>query len=825
MGLREYWRKRDFAVTPEPRGTESPAGPAGAEERTFIIQKHAASHLHYDFRLELEGVLKSWSVPKGPSLDPEVKRLAMHTEDHPLEYGDFEGIIPKGQYGGGTVLLWERGTWVPLEDPHKGYRAGKLKFQLRGEKLRGGFTLVRTRGRDDDDEGRSWLLIKENDAEARPTKEYNVVESRPESVATGRQLDEIAAAKDRVWHSNRAETPAQEKRGAGRRGARVDDGWDRVAGQVEGARKAAMPAKVRPQLPRHLRASQSGAAAGKSKAAAGKSKAAASKSKTAAEVPDGEGWLHEIQYDGCRTMARIEDGRVRLLDEKGKEIAGRFEPIAAALAKLGLTSALLDGEVTLLRQDGTTAPPPSSDTAAPGEGEVVYFVFDLLYLEGHDLTASPLSARKQALGRLLGASQRGAGPLRYSDHIEGSWEEVLRNGCKLSLKGIVSKRSDAPYAPGRGPGWVQASCGAAPRQEQEEPARGRGERAAAKKTTKGRAAEKTTSGRAAEKTTSGRAAEKTTKGRAAPAKGGGRGDEGEGDSVAGVRLSHPDRVLYPEQGITKRELALYYASIAEHMVPHVQDRPLTLVRCPEGTESECVYMKHGRAWGPSALRRVMIQEKTKTGEYLVADSAEALVSLAQMGILEIHTWNSTVSRLEQPDRVVFDLDPDPSVPWERVVAAALLLRERLEELDLESFVKTTGGKGFHVVVPLAPSSGWDECLAFTKALSGELARREPEAYTIAVSKAQRKGKIFIDYLRNTRGATSVAAYSTRARSGAPVSAPLSWDELGPELRSDHFTIRNLPQRLASQKADPWARYGKVRQKITAAMRRAVGLRS
>ncbi|AUX40622.1 ATP-dependent DNA ligase [Sorangium cellulosum] len=804
MGLREYWRKRDFAVTPEPRGAEVPDEPAGAEERTFIIQKHAASHLHYDFRLELEGVLKSWSVPKGPSLDPEVKRLAMHTEDHPLEYGDFEGIIPKGQYGGGTVLLWERGTWVPLENPHKGYHAGKLKFLLRGEKLRGGFTLVRTRGRDDDDEGRSWLLIKENDAEARPTKEYNVVEARPESVATGRQLDEIAAAKDRVWHSNRAEKPPKQGRGAVRRGERVDDGWARVAGQVEGAREAVMPAKVRPQLPRHLPASKSkaaarksGTAAGKAKAAAGKAKAAAGKAKAAAEVPDGAGWLHEIQYDGCRTMARIEDGHVRLLDEKGKEIAGRFEHIAAALAKLGLTTALLDGEVTVLRRDGTTAPPPSSDRAAPGEGEVVYFVFDLLYLEGHDLTASPLSARKQALARLLGASQRGAGPLRYSDHIEGSWEEVLRNGCQLSLKGIVSKRSDAPYAPGRGPGWVRASCGAAPGEEQEEPARGRGERAATK-------------------------TKKTTKKRAAPAEGGRRKDD-EGVSVAGVRLSHPDRVLYPEQGITKRELALYYASIAERMVPHVQDRPLTLVRCPEGTESECVYMKHGRAWGPSALRRVMIQEKTKTGEYLVADSAEALVSLAQMGILEIHTWNSTVSRLEQPDRVVFDLDPDPSVPWERVVAAALLLRERLEELDLESFVKTTGGKGFHVVVPLAPSSGWDECLAFTKALSGEIARREPEAYTIAVSKAQRKGKIFIDYLRNTRGATSVAAYSTRARPGAPVSAPLSWDELGPELRSDHVTIRNLPQRLASLKADPWARYGKVRQKITAAMRRAVGI--
>ncbi|WP_433934590.1 non-homologous end-joining DNA ligase [Sorangium cellulosum] len=793
MGLREYWRKRDFSITPEPRGEEVAAAPADAEERTYIIQKHAASHLHYDFRLELEGVLKSWSVPKGPSLDPEVKRLAMHTEDHPLDYGDFEGIIPRGQYGGGTVLLWDRGTWVPVENPHKGYHAGKLKFLLRGEKLRGGFTLVRTRGRYDDDEGRSWLLIKENDAEARPAKDYSIVDARPESVATGRQLDEIAAAKDRVWQSNRTEKSAEKsakktaKEAAEKQaspGRRARGGPARAAGRVEGAREAAMPEKVRPQMPKRL--------------PAGKAKGKAS------GAPDGEGWLHEIQVDGLRIMARVEDGRVRLVDERGKDVEGRFEHIAAAIAGLGLKSALLDGEVAALRRDGTTAPPPSSARAASREGEVVYFVFDLLYLEGRDLMASPLSARKQALQRLLGSP--GAGALRYADHVEGSWEEVLQKGCQLSLKGIVSKRVDAPYAPGRGPGWVVASCGGAAGRAREKPEKP--EKKAKTKPARGAGA---------------RAAPgKAARARAAAAEG---ADDGEGDSVLGVRLSHPDKVLYPEQGITKRELARYYASIAGRMVPHVKDRPLTLVRCPEGAERECIYMKHSKVWGPSALRRVTIQEKTKAGEYLVADSAEALVSLAQMGILEIHTWNSTVSKLELPDRVVFDLDPDPSVSLERVIAAALLLRQRLDELGLESFVKTTGGKGFHIVVPLAPVSGWDECLAFTKALAGDIARRDPKGYTIAVSKAQRKGKIFIDYLRNTRGATSVAVYSTRARPGAPVSAPLSWDELGPEVRPDQFTIRNLPERLGSLKADPWARYGKVRQKITPAMLRALGIRA
>ncbi|XXX79497.1 non-homologous end-joining DNA ligase [Sorangium sp. So ce134] len=791
MGLREYRRKRDFSITPEPRGQEAAAAPAEAEERTFIIQKHAASHLHYDFRLELEGVLKSWSVPKGPSLDPEVKRLAMHTEDHPLEYGDFEGIIPRGQYGGGTVLLWDRGTWVPLENPHKGYHAGKLKFLLRGEKLRGGFTLVKTRGRDDD-EGRRWLLIKDDDAEARAAKEYSVVDARPESVASGRQLDEIAAAKDRVLHSNRAEKESK-KAAAGGRGARGEGGWARVARRVEGAREAAMPKKVRPQLPERLPARK----------AKGKPRGA----------PEGGGWLHEIQVDGCRIMARVEDGRVRLVDERGKEQEGRFEPIAAAIAGLGLKSALLDGEVAVLRRDGTTAPPPPRAKAAARAGEIVYFVFDLLYLEGHDLMASPLSARKRALQRLLRGS--GGGPLRYADHVEGSWEEVVEKGCQLSLKGIVSKRIDAPYVPGRGPGWVRASCGSAPAGE-----KGKSVKAAAARSSE-RAA-KGASGRAAKGASERAAPRKSAGARSRQAR---DAEDDEGASVAGVRLSHPDRVLYPSQGITKRELALYYASVADWMVPHVKGRPLTLVRCPEGAESECVYVKHAKVWGPSALRRVTIQEKTKAGEYLVADSAEALVSLAQMKILEIHTWNSTTSRLEKPDRVVFDLDPDPAVAWERVIAAALLLRERLAELGLESFVKTTGGKGLHVVVPLAPSSGWDECLAFTKALAGDIARREPKRYTIAVSKAQRKGKIFIDYLRNTRGATSVAAYSTRARPGAPVSAPLSWDELGPEARSDRFTLRSLPERLAALRADPWAGYAEVRQKITAAMRRALGMQA
>lgn len=428
MGLREYWKKRDFSATPEPRGEEKKAR---TEDLSFVIQKHAASHLHYDFRLELGGVLKSWSVPKGPSLDPAVKRLAMHTEDHPIDYGDFEGIIPKGQYGGGTVLLWDRGRWIPQGDAFKGYHSGKLKFRLEGEKLRGGFTLVKTRGQDARDDERGWLLIKEDDGEARRIDELSIVEARPESVATGRSMEEIAAAQDRVWQSNRAEGKKQPaRRGAPPAKAKAKRGdVASVAARVKGARKGPLPERVRPELPKSVR-----------------------------EPPSGEGWLHEIHYDGVRVLARIEGGSARLLDARGKDVTGRFPLIAADVEALGAKDTLLDGEVTVLLPDGTTSPPPRTGARPPEGGEVVYFAFDLLHLDGYDLTEAPLLARKATLEQLLGAGRSAAGPIRYSGHISGSGKEVFQNGCKLSLKGIVSKRSDGPYEQGRSEGWVSAAC-------------------------------------------------------------------------------------------------------------------------------------------------------------------------------------------------------------------------------------------------------------------------------------------------------------------------------------------------------------------------------
>jgi len=520
MGLRDYRRKRDFRKTPEPAGAV--ADVSRSKSRTFVVQKHAASRLHYDFRLELEGVLKSWAIPKGPSLDPADKRLAMHVEDHPLEYGSFEGIIPKGQYGGGTVLLWDHGTWEPVGDPHKAYRAGSLKFTLNGEKLRGGFALVKIGARRSDRaDDRSWLLIKERDRQASAGHAKPIVESQPDSVTSGRSLEQIAAAGDRVWQSNRGDDAEAPPESAPRRAARAVDG------------------------------------------------------------------------------------------HRSKQSA-----------------------------------------TAPGE-----------------------------------------------------------------------------------------------------------------------------------------------------------------TSVAGVRLTHADRVLYPRLGTTKLDLARFYESIAEWILPHLADRPTTLVRCPEGVGKKCFYQKHTGYWAPESLRRVKIQEKRKVGEYLIVDSLAALVGLVQIGILEIHTWNSVVARLEQPDRVVFDLDPGPGVAWADVIECARLIRDALGDIKLASFVKTTGGKGLHVVVPFAPGPSWDETTEFSRIVAEAVVRANPRRYLARMAKAERRGKIFIDYLRNTRGATSVAAYSTRAKPEATVSVPLTWDELSPRNTSDHFTLANLRARLAGLKADPWAAYWKTRQAL------------
>ena len=888
MGLKEYYRKRDFGITPEPRGKEKKA-----KGRSFVIQKHAATRLHYDFRLEMEGVLKSWAVPKGPSLDPKDKRLAMMTEDHPVEYGGFEGIIPKGQYGGGTVLLWDRGTWEPIEDPHAGLRKGNLKFRLSGEKLQGGFALVKIKGRDARDSEKTWLLIKEKDEFVRPG--YDITEARPESVTTGRTLDEIAADRDRVWDSGVGEVKVKK----GKKAATVDPS------KLPGARQAPLPASVQAQLATPV-----------------------------TDPPAGDEWLHEMKFDGYRILSHIEKGRVRLVSRNGKDWTERFTALTGAIGGLA-ERAVLDGEVAVLLPGGNTSFQALQNFMSGAKGgQLVYYVFDLLYLDGYDLTGVVLEERKATLQQLLAGARGGA--IRYSDHVVGQGREVFENACRMKVEGIVSKRRDMPYTPGRTRGWLKVKC----HQEQEvviggftEPEgtrTGLGALLIGVHDTNGRlvyagkvgtgftdkvltdlrrkleAREQKTSPFSAgtglprnahwvkpelvaevaftEWTSDGHLRHPTFRGLredkppaqvvretpeptaqavaeaedevAAPRKAtgkskrtttarkssGGSGGVGEPPRlmerarihsarakttkeevvVAGIRISNPDRVVYPGQGLTKRDIALYYQSIHEHILPHLVGRPTTLVRCPEGMGKPCFYQKHIGYWAPDSLRRVKIQEKKKVGEYLVVDDLAGVIGLAQMGILEIHTWNSTVDHLEQPDRLVFDLDPDAAVGWAAVVKTAERVRDLLDGLGLAAYVKTTGGKGLHVVTPLRPEAGWDECADFSRVLSEALARQHPDEYLTEASKAARKGKIFIDWLRNIRGATSIAAYSTRAKAGAPVSAPVTWEEL-PKTRPDQYTVETMPRRLASLTKDPWAGYEKAAKPLSAALNRVGSL--
>jgi bifunctional non-homologous end joining protein LigD len=794
----------------------------------------------------------------------------MHTEDHPLDYGGFEGVIPEGQYGGGTVLLWDRGTWAPIEDPHKGYRAGKLKFRLDGEKLKGGWTLVKIRGRDARDDEKSWLLIKETDETARPAARFNVTEEMPLSVETGRDMETIARERDAVWESKVVDKP---KGGRWRPKASAPKTAPSPAG-VAGARKGPMPRVLRPQL-----------------------------ATLVTEAPPGDAWLHELKFDGYRILGRLQGGRARLVSRNGNDWTGNFPSLAAAIEALPVSQALIDGEVAVLMPDGTTSFQALQNALSQrDQGELVYFAFDLPYLEGYDLTRARLEDRKAALASLIS----GAGTaVRYSAHVVGSGQAFFENACRMRLEGIVSKRRDAPYESRRGGSWLKVKC--LRRQEVviggwTEPSGARTglgallvgvqeggglayvgkvgtgytekvlkdlrrrlgalEQASAPFSPKPKGVgaahwakpelvaevaftEWTGDGKMRHPSFQGLRADKPARevvreretptetvappaepprprrsnepAPKAAAKSGARPSshaKGESEAtVAGVRLTHPDRVLYPAPGITKRDLAAFYESIAKWVLPHVVGRPLTLVRCPEGLEKECFYMKHSGVWAPPALRRVKIKEKTKTGDYLVVDDLAGVISLVQMGILEIHTWNSPADSVEEPNRIVFDLDPGPEVAFDKVMAGARLLRESLRSVGLESFVKTTGGKGLHIVVPLAAGHGWDETFGFSELVAGQIVKEDPRTYTDSMPKAGRQAKILIDVLRNNRGSTSVAAYSTRARPEAPVSVPLAWDELQRDLRPDQYTVENLPRRLSSLKADPWARYFTLRQKL------------
>ncbi len=907
MPLAEYRRKRNFSVTPEPAGKPARAAAKkkktkarAAPKLTFVIQKHAARRLHYDFRLEMDGVLRSWAVPKGPSLDPGEKRLAVHVEDHPLEYGDFEGVIPEGQYGGGTVLLWDNGTWQPEGDPVRDYRAGKLKFRLDGKKLKGGWMLVRTRGRGDDDGKENWLLIKERDESARPGSGDAVVRERPESAASGQTIEEIAADPQRVWESNREEKEAASGSARARIRAAAKKAAARQAGArrgkkgaqatapraaaaldpspLPGARKARMPHDVEPQL-----------------------------ATLVAEPPPGPEWLHEIKYDGYRLLCALADGSARLLTRHAKDWSDRFAGVARAAAALPARQALVDGEVVVLQPDGTTSFQALQNALNNRRAEdLVYFAFDLLYLDGWDIRAAPLAERKRLLAALLAGDPAG-GTVRLSDHVAGRGEEFFRHACGAGLEGMVAKRADRPYRSGRGRDWLKVKC--LERQEFvivgfTDPERsrvgfgalllavrdpqakehgglvfagkvgtgfdertlrdlrrrlGKLERATPAFANAPRGAEARRSHWVEPKLVAEVAfTEWTDEGllrhpsfvglredkkpaevvrerpqpvakAAAAERGAATGAPNPGRrrkeavEIAGVRLSNPEKVLYPEQGLTKRDLALYYERIADWILPHLVGRPLTLLRCPEGRTKQCFFQKHMSEHVPDSIERVQVEEGADAAPYGAVRSLHGLITLVQMGVLEIHVWGAHSDNVERPDLMVFDLDPDEGLAWARVAEAARRMRDRLAELGLRSFLKTTGGKGLHVVAPVARRLGWDDFKAFSKALVEGIVAAEPRLYTAKIPKASRKGKVFLDYLRNGRDATAIVAYSTRARPGATVSTPLAWEELDdPDLRGDRFTVETVPGRLeALGGADPWKDVLTIRQSITAAMRKVV----
>jgi bifunctional non-homologous end joining protein LigD len=871
MGLVEYRKKRNFSLTPEPPPVEGKTG-----GNSFVVQKHAASHLHYDFRLEHDGVLKSWSVPKGPCFDPAVKRLAMMTEDHPVAYGDFEGIIPKGEYGGGTVMVWDQGTWSPVEDATAGFAKGSLKFELHGEKLRGRWALVRIRGKQGPrDQQRTWLLIKERDQLARPEADFDVTTAQPDSAASGRTLEQIAAAEDRVWHSNRTETKGNGKAkinvsNVSARVAKKPAATKAVAGKPvappPGAPKGKLPAFVSPQL-----------------------------ATLVSEAPTGDDWLHEIKFDGFRILARRDGANVTLATRSGQDWTARFAPVEQALAALPGRQLLIDGEVAVLLADGTTSFQGLQNQgkgAADGQS-LVYFVFDLLHLDGHDLRPLPLEARKAVLAQLVGLGKHGV--IRYADHVVGNGPAFFAQACKTHLEGIVSKRRDRPYITGRAPDWVKTKCiqrqefviggftlpnggrkgigallvgyneggelryagkvGTGYTQKSALDLRARLDKLAQKTSpfappikpaVKGahwvKAAllaevsftEMTADGKLRHPSFQGLREDKPAKevGREMPKSPAEIDDSAEPATktkpkakpptaraaaadtlVSGVKLTHPDRVLYPAVNLTKRDLAAYYEAIADHILPAVRNRPLSLVRCPEGVNGASFYMKHPPKGASAELRTVAIRESNKTADYLVADSLAAIIALVQMSVLEIHTWNSSADGLENPDRVIFDLDPGPRVPWADVVAGARAIRARVEKLGFATFVKTTGGKGLHVVVPLVADSTWDSQFAFAHLIAETLVSEDPARYTTAMPKEGREAKILIDFFRNRRGATAVAAFSTRKHQQASVSLPVEWDEIEDFSPDRPFTVATVPARLAGQKRDPWHDYERSRKSL------------
>jgi bifunctional non-homologous end joining protein LigD len=829
--LEAYRAKRDFGRTREPTG--SARTPAEAQVGgLYVIQKHRARRLHFDFRLEFDGVLKSWAVTRGPSLDPAEKRLAIRVEDHPLEYGSFEGTIPKGAYGGGEVMLWDRGTWTPKGDPHEGLEKGQLKFELHGERLKGGFSLVRLRSREKE-KRENWLLVKERDERA--DRSSDPIRKWTKSVVTGRTFEEITAGDD-VWSSKkgRSDTVPQPPRPK----------------QPRPAQTLPMPRFRPPQLV-----------------------------VLSTTPPSGPEWLHEIKFDGYRVLAAMAGGSARLYTRSGLDWTGKFRGVAEAVAQLPARGALIDGEVVALDESGRTDFGRLQRALDDGGETLRYYAFDLLELDGEDLAGLPLIERKRRLAALLSDAPD---VVLYSDHIIGDGREILEQTCQMGLEGIVSKRADRSYISRRTPGWIKSKCsgrdefvigGWRPSTKKERPFsslllgefedgklcyRGRvgtgfdearlaeiarklrplarktsrfadapreaardakwveprlvAEIAYAERTADGYLRHPSFIGLREDKPARQVKAPEAMKNDTAPKR------EDPATSSRATRLTHPDKLLFPGAGVTKAELAAYWRRVAPHALPHIRGRPLSLVRCPEGSSQGCFFQRHHtRGMPPALLSAPLRDSEGQLEEFLKIEDVAGLEAAAQIGALELHIWGSQASSVETPDRLVFDLDPDPSVPFAEVKRAAGDFCALLEAAGLETFPLLTGGKGIHVVAPLVPRLSWSELKSFARGVALRLASEEPERFTAKMTKARRKGKVYIDYLRNERGASAIAPYSPRARETPTVATPVSWTELARIDRADAYAINTIPPRLASLRGgEPWAGYFDLRQEISPA---------
>ncbi len=797
--LATYNAKRDFAKTAEPAGAIGKG-----TGNCFIVQKHDATRLHWDFRLEIDGVLKSWAVTRGPSIDPGEKRLSVRTEDHPMSYADFEGVIPKGEYGGGTVMLWDKGLWAPIAGKSaKDLDKGHLHFTLEGERMKGEWLLIRLKPRGPNSKKgetrENWLLRKIDDAHAGGADA--LVETGLTSVATGRTMDEIA----------------------------------------EG---------TKPKPPPTPRRKPSGKASPKFQPL--------QLATLVDSVPAGSGWLHEVKYDGYRALIAVAGGKAKVFTRSGLDWTDKFPGVAAAAARLLVDSALIDGEIVAFK-GGKPDFSTLQDAISNGGGGLTFFAFDLLALDGEDTTPLPQIARKERLRPLLDGADDA---LRYAEHVIGAGEQLFAAMCREGYEGIVSKRADAPYRGARSKVWLKVKC--THRQEfvvigwaaSDKAGRGfkslllglhgpEGLRYAGKVGTgfdtatmldlrekldtlslrtppvavprdAARGAQWVTPQLVAEVAFAEFTAENVVRHASFI---GLRGDKAAGDVVAEtpapapepvaskVKISSGDRVIFPGDGITKGHLADYYTAIAPLLLPWLAARPISLVRCPQGRAKACFFQKHDAGSFGDDVHAVDIREKDGgTEPYLYVTDTDGVRACVQMGTIEFHGWGSLIADVEKPDRLVFDLDPDEGLGFAEVKRAAEDIKRHLADIGLTSYPLLSGGKGVHVVVPLRPQAEWPQVKSFADRFAQALAQGQPERFTATMSKAKRKGRIFIDWLRNQRGSTAVLPYVVRARPGAPVAAPVSWSELKDIDAASHFTLADvdtLLERAAGRQIEHW----------------------